>query len=115
MNEEKKRLIVAALLVMQALVILVVGAYLAWHEYETITDPRNRWMFCDCCYGECACNAPPAYAGTFMSSFIVLVAFLLAVFSIFMAVSYYACGRFDCPDVFLEKREEYVEVEWWGE
>jgi len=115
MNEKKKRLIVAALLFMQALVILVVGAYLAWHEYETTTDPHNRWLFCDCCYGECDCNTPPALVGISMAAFIVPITFVLAVFSIFMAVSYYACGRFDCPDVFLEKREEYVEVEVWGE
>jgi len=109
MNEEKKRRLVYYVFITLAFIVFAGGVLVAWHEYETVTDPYNRWLFCDCCYGECVCNAPLIYAGIFVAAFIYLVSLVLAGLIAHAGISYYMCGRFKCPE------EECVEVEWWGE
>jgi hypothetical protein len=103
MNEKKKRLLrllVASLFYISAFIVLAVGALMSWHVYETYTSPRNRWMWCDCCFGECYCGVPPV--GTVLvvgiQFFIInLTAIVLAGLFTVVGASYYKCGRFECP------------------
>ena len=108
MSKEKRRLLVASLFSVLAFTVLAGASFMAWRIYETMADPRNRWMFCDCCYGECVCQVPPLLLGVLMAAFIVLVSLGFTALLLSAGASYYTCGRLQCT-------EEYVEVEGWGE
>jgi hypothetical protein len=100
---------------MLAFIVFAFGALASWHVYETVTSPRNRWMWCDCCFGECHCDAftmTPVLTRTALFIFVVnLVTIIWAMFFIIAGASYYMCGRFECS----EEKEEYVEAEEWAE
>jgi hypothetical protein len=108
MGEKKKRVIVASVFYALALVAFAAGALASWRIYETTADPRNRWMLCDCCYGECVCQAPPLLLGVLIAAFMVLVSLGFTALLLSAGASYYTCGRLQCT-------EEYVEEEGWGE
>jgi len=115
MGEKKKRVIVASVFYALALVAFAAGALASWRVYETVTDPRNRWMWCDCCFGECYCGAltiTSLLARTALFIFAVfLVTIIWAMFFIITGASYYTCGRLSCP----EEKEGHAEAEGWGE
>ncbi|MCI4409343.1 MAG: hypothetical protein JHC26_09640 [Thermofilum sp.] len=115
MNEKMKWIIVFSIFVMLAFIVCAVGARVTSYIYET-TPSFKQWMECVSCYGEYFCGASPMPLWKSLLVFVVnLTSIILAMFLVFTGASYYKCGRFMCPDVFLEEKEEYNEVEGWGE
>jgi len=115
MNEKVKRTIVFSVFTMLAFMVFAVDAQVTSYIYET-TPSFRQWMDCVSCYGEYFCGASPMPLWKSLLVFIVnLASIVLAGLSIVTGASYYKCGRFVCPDVFLEEKEEYKEVEGWGE
>ncbi|MCI4409337.1 MAG: hypothetical protein JHC26_09610 [Thermofilum sp.] len=111
MNEKIKRIIVASMLVMSAIIVLCVGAFIVWKIYVVSGSSLWNWTQCDCCYGTCECDIYPLNAVWFASILgVATLSVMMAMWLFASGYAYYKYGHFR-----RNKKDIEDDAVGWGE
>ena len=94
MNEKTKRKIVASMLGIFAIIVLCIGALIAWTIYVASGSSLWKWTRCECCYGTCDCVIYPLNAVWFTSILgVATLSVTVATWLLASSYAYYKYGR----------------------
>jgi len=111
MNEKIKRKIVAFVFGISAIIVLCIGALIAWKIYVASGSSLWNWTQCDCCYGTCECDIYPLNAVWFASILgVATLSVMVATWLFASGYAYYKYGHFR-----RDKKDVENDTVGWGE